>query len=209
MLHRKLVNLGILISGRGSNMASILESIKKGRIRNVCPKIVISNRADAPGLKKAEDYGVPTMAVTTVQKDWEFDKNIIKILYEYGVTPEEGLLCLAGYMKILSTQFVRVYGMKILNIHPSLLPSFPGLHPQRQAIEHGVKLSGCTVHFVDEGVDSGPIIAQIAVPIHEDDSVESLSKRILHQEHILYPNCVKLFCDGRIKICNRVVKIMQ
>lgn len=190
-------------------MVSILENIKKGRIRNVCPKIVISNKANAPGLKKAEEYGVPTTIVTTKKNNLESDVNIVKLLDENGVTPENGLVCLAGYMKILSKQFVRMYRWRILNIHPSLLPAFPGLNAQRQAIEYGVKLSGCTVHFVDEGLDSGPIIAQAAVTIRENESVESLSDRILHQEHILYPNCVKIFCDGRIKISDRVVKIVQ
>jgi phosphoribosylglycinamide formyltransferase-1 len=190
-------------------MVSILENIKKGRIRNVCPRIVISNKTDAPGLKKAEDYGVPAITVTTNKDNLESEISLIKILRKNGVTPENGLVCLAGYMKILSKEFVRLYGRRILNIHPSLLPAFPGLNAQKQAIEYGVKLSGCTVHFVDEGVDSGPIIAQAAVTIRDNESVESLSDRILHQEHILYPKCVELFCDGRIKICNRVVEIIQ
>jgi phosphoribosylglycinamide formyltransferase-1 len=130
------------------------------------------------------------------------------MLTEYGVTPQSGLVCLAGFMKIVSPEFVRRYRMRIMNIHPALLPAFPGLHAQKQALDYGVKVSGCTVHFVDEGIDSGPVILQKAVPVIEEDNEDSLSARILEQEHELYPKAVELFCEGRIKIQGRRVSII-
>jgi phosphoribosylglycinamide formyltransferase-1 len=130
------------------------------------------------------------------------------MLIEYGVTPQSGLVCLAGFMRIVSPEFVRQYRMRIMNIHPALLPAFPGLHAQKQALDYGVKVSGCTVHFVDEGIDSGPVILQKAVPVIEGDNEESLSARILEQEHELYPKAVELFCEGRIKIQGRRVSII-
>jgi phosphoribosylglycinamide formyltransferase-1 len=130
------------------------------------------------------------------------------MLTEYGVTPQSGLVCLAGFMRIVSPEFVRRYRMRIMNIHPALLPAFPGLHAQKQALDYGVKVSGCTVHFVDEGIDSGPVILQKAVPVIEEDNEDSLSARILEQEHELYPKAVELFCEGRIKIQGRRVSII-
>lgn len=198
-----------MISGRGSNMDEILAAIKSGKIKNVRPSVVISNKPDAAGLKIAfEKYGVPTKVVTTDGlKGWDYDKKVVAALQERGVTPESGLVCLAGFMRILSPEFVRLYRMRILNIHPALLPSFPGLHAQKQALEAGVKVTGCTVHFVDEGVDSGPAILQRTVPVMEGDDEETLSARILEQEHQLYPEVVRLFSEGRIKVQGRQVSI--
>jgi phosphoribosylglycinamide formyltransferase-1 len=205
-----LINLGILISGRGSNMDAILAAIKSGRIRNAKPCIVISNKPDAAGLKIAsEKYEIPTKVILSDGlKGWNYDQNVVAILHEHGVTPQSGLVCLAGFMRIMSPEFVRHYKMRVMNIHPALLPAFPGLNAQKQALEYGVKVSGCTVHFVDEGMDSGPIIVQKAVPVIEGDDEESLSARILEQEHELYPEAVRMFCEGRIKIEGRRVSIV-
>ena len=197
-----MVNLGILISGRGSNMDAILAAVKSGRIKNAKPCVVISNKPDAAGLKIAsEKYGVPTKVIPADGlKGWDYDQKVVAALQQHGVTPESGLVCLAGFMRIISSEFVRQYKMKIINIHPALLPLFPGLHAQRQALDAGAKVTGCTVHFVDEGVDSGPVILQKAVPVMEGDDEEKLSARILEQEHQLYPEAVRLFGEGRIKV---------
>lgn len=200
-----MINLGILISGRGSNMESILNFLKENNIADICPKIVISSKPEADGLKKASKFGVPTRVVSNNSKGWEYDREIINILQEYDVNPENGLVCLAGYMRLLSPEFVRKYKMRIMNIHPSLLPSFPGLNSQKKALDYGVKVTGCTVHFVDEGLDSGPVIAQRHVTVLDNDTFETLSERILVQEHILYPDCVKLFSEKRLLVEGRRV----
>jgi phosphoribosylglycinamide formyltransferase 1 len=207
---RHLINLAILISGRGSNMDAILAAIKSGRIRNAKPCIVISNKPGIAGLKIAsEKYEVPTKVLPSDGlKGWHYDQNVVSVLHEHDVTSESGLVCLAGFMRIISSEFVRQYRTRIMNIHPALLPAFPGLHAQKQALDYGVKVSGCTVHFVDEGLDSGPVILQKAVPVIEGDNEESLSARILEQEHELYPQAVRLFCEGRIKINGRRVSII-
>ena len=202
-----MLNLGILISGRGSNMDAILAAIKSGRIKNVKPCVVISNKPDAAGLKIAsEKYGVPTKVIKPDGlKGWDYDQKVVAALQEHGVTPQSGLVCLAGFMRIISPEFVRQYRMRIVNIHPALLPSFPGLHAQRQALDYGAKVTGCTVHFVDEGVDSGPVILQKAVPVMDGDTEETLSGKILEQEHQLYPEAVRLIAEGRIKVEGRRV----
>jgi phosphoribosylglycinamide formyltransferase-1 len=205
-----MINLGILISGRGSNMDAILAAAKAGRMPVVRPAVVISNKPDAAGLKTAsEKYGVKTRVVLPEgAKGWDYDRRVIEALEEAGVTPDGGLVCLAGFMRIISPEFVRHYKMRILNIHPAILPSFPGLHAQKQAIEYGVKVSGCTVHFVDEDVDSGPVILQKTVPVVEGDSEETLSARILEQEHQAYPEAVRLFSEGRLKVEGRKVRVL-
>jgi len=200
-----MLNLAILISGRGSNMENILKSIKKNKIP-VNPAIVISNKSDAKGLEIAKKLGVKTEVVESKGLgggNWEYDSKLVTVLQEYKVTPKNGLICLAGFMRIMSPEFIRHYKGRILNIHPAILPSFPGLHSQRQALNYGVKFTGCTVHFVDEGVDTGPIILQSIVKVNDDDSEESLSKRILKQEHKIYPKAVKMFAKGKIKITGR------
>ena len=204
-----VINLGILISGRGSNMAAILSEIKSGRIRNVKPCVVISNKPDAAGLQIArEEFGVSTEVILAEGlKGWSYDQKVVAMLKQYGVVPESGLVCLAGFMRIISPEFVKAFQMRILNIHPALLPSFPGLHAQKQAIDYGVKVTGCTVHFVDEGTDTGPIILQSPVPILDGDSEESLSARILEQEHLLYPQAIRLIAEGKIKINGRTTKL--
>ncbi|MDP9488814.1 MAG: phosphoribosylglycinamide formyltransferase [Thermoproteota archaeon] len=186
-------------------MESILNFLKENNIADICPKIVISSKTEAEGLKKASKFGVPTRVVSNNSKGWDYDSDIINILQEYDVNPENGLVCLAGYMRLLSPEFVRKYKMRIMNIHPSLLPSFPGLNSQKKALDYGVKVTGCTVHFVDEGLDSGPVIAQKHVTVLDSDTFETLSERILVQEHILYPYCVKLFSEKRLLVEGRRV----
>lgn len=191
-------------------MDAILAAVKSGKIKNVQPSVVISNKPDATGLKIAsEKYHVPTKVIPPEGlKGWDYDQKVVTVLKEHGVTPESGLVCLAGFMRIISPEFVRQYRMRIINIHPALLPSFPGLHAQKQALDAGVKITGCTVHFVDEGVDSGPIILQRAVPVMDDDTEDTLSARILEQEHQLYPEAVRLFCEGKLKVQGRKVSII-
>ena len=207
---RHLINLGVLISGRGTNMDAILAAIKSGKIRNANPCIVISSKPGISGLKIAsEKFDVPTKVMPPDGlKGWSYDQKIVTLLHDHGVTPQSGLVCLAGFMRIMSPEFVRHYRRRIMNIHPALLPAFPGLHAQKQALDYGVKITGCTVHFVDEGVDSGPVILQKAVQVKEGDDEESLSARILEQEHELYPEAVRIFCEGRMKIQGRRVSIV-
>lgn len=192
-------------------MKAILSAVKAGKIKNVKPSVVISNNPNAPGLRVAsERFKIPIKVVSSnATKGWDYDQRIVSVLSEHGVTPESGLICLAGFMRIISPEFVRLYKRKIMNIHPGLLPSFAGLHAQKQAIEYGVKVAGCTVHFVDEGVDSGPIILQKAVDVFDWDSEETLSSRILKQEHKLYPQTVKLFVEGKIEVKGRKVFIQN
>ena len=197
-----MLNLAILISGRGSNMEAILKTIRKKKIP-ANPAVVISNKPDAEGLRIAKKLGVRTEVVDS--QDFkgdraEYDKKIIKVLEKYGVTPENGLVCLAGFMRIISPEFIRKYKNRIMNIHPALLPAYPGLYAQKQALEGGAKYSGCTVHFADEKVDHGPIILQSVVKVKDDDTEESLSKRILAQEHKIYPEAVRLFALGKLKV---------
>lgn len=200
-----MLNLGILISGRGSNMEYILKAIKKKKIP-IKAAVVISNKPDAAGLKIAQKLGVPTEVVQS--KGFEgsradYDKKIISVLTKYGVTQKNGLVCLAGFMRIISPEFVKKYKNKILNIHPALLPAFPGLDSQKQALDYGVKFTGCTVHFVDSGMDTGPIIIQAVVPVKEGDTDKELSKRILKEEHRIYPEAVNLIAKGKVKVSGR------
>jgi phosphoribosylglycinamide formyltransferase-1 len=190
-------------------MAAILSSIQRRIIKNVRPSIVISNKSNAPGLRIAsEKFNIPAKEIVrNGLKGWDYDQRIVSILRDYGVTPSLGLICLAGFLRIMSPEFVRAYKMRIMNIHPSLLPAFPGLHAQKQAIEYGVKVTGCTVHFVDEGLDSGPIIAQKVVPVFDSDTEETLSSRILKQEHKLYIKSINLFAEGKISLKGRSVLI--
>ena len=205
-----MLNLAILISGKGSNMNAILSAVQEGEIKNVTPSVVISNNPSALGLRSASEiFGLPTKVVlgNKQTKGWDYDEHIVSVLCQHGVTPKSGLVCLAGFMRIISPEFVRRYNMRIMNIHPALLPSFPGLRAQKQAIEYGVKVTGCTVHFVDEGVDSGPIILQKAVCVLDSDTEETLSSKILKEEHKLYPRSVKLFAENKIQVKGRKVFI--
>ncbi|HEV2193379.1 MAG TPA: phosphoribosylglycinamide formyltransferase [Nitrosopumilaceae archaeon] len=204
-----MINLGILISGRGSNMEAILKSIKKGKIP-IKPAVVISNKLDAKGIKIAQKLGVKTEIIDSTGitgVNWEYDGKIVSVLEKYGVTPKNGLVCLAGFMRILSPEFIRHFKGRIMNIHPAILPAFPGLHSQKQAVDYGVKYSGCTVHFVDEGVDTGPIILQSIVKVKDGDTEKSLSEKILAKEHKIYPKAVKIFAEKRIRVKGRKIII--
>jgi phosphoribosylglycinamide formyltransferase-1 len=193
--------LGILLSGRGSNFLAIADSIAEKRLQAEIG-IVISNRPDAPGLQAALARGIHAVSFPSKGLDREFyDKQLAEAFRAHHVD----LVCLAGYMRILSGYFIREFPMRILNIHPSLLPAFPGLDAQHQALEHGAKLAGCTVHFVDEGLDSGPIVAQSAVPVLDEDTADSLSGRILREEHRLYSEAISLVLSGQYKIEGRRV----
>jgi len=186
-------------------MESILKSIKRKKIP-INAAVVISNRPDVRGIKIAKKFGINTEVIESKGfkgNRLEYDKKVIAALTKYGVTPRNGLVCLAGFMKIISPQFVKKYKNRMINIHPALLPAFPGLDSQKQALEYGTKYSGCTVHFVDVGMDSGPIIIQAVVKVMEKDSVESLSKRILKEEHRIYPEAVNLFARKKIKVSGR------
>lgn len=186
-------------------MESILKAIKKKKIP-INPAIVISNKHDAEGLRIAEKLGVNVEVFESKGfkgSREEYDKEIISILTKYGVTPKNGLVCLAGFMRIISPEFVKKYKNRIINIHPALLPSFPGLDSQKQALEYGAKYSGCTVHFVDSGMDTGPIIIQAVVKVKEKDTEKTLSKRILKEEHRIYPEAVNLFARKKIKVSGR------
>ena len=192
-------------------MESILKAIKKQKIP-IKPSIVISNKANAKGLKIAQKLGVKTLLIDS--KDYknkrvEYDKKIIHELEKNGVTTKNGLVCLAGFMRIISPYFIKKYKNRILNIHPALLPAYPGLNAQKQAIQNGAKFSGCTVHFVDEGVDSGPIIVQSVVKVTNNDTEKTLSKKILAKEHKIYPEAVNLFARKKIRLSGRRVKILD
>ena len=209
MKYTPLLNLAILISGRGSNMEAILSAIKLGKIKNIRPSIVISDRPDAAGLRIAsEKFCVST---NTLQgyglKGWEYDQKLVQVLEDYGVNDRTGVICLAGFMRVLSFEVVSKYKMRIMNIHPALLPSFPGLRAQKQALDHGVKVSGCTVHFVDEGIDTGPILMQRTVPVFDSDTELLLTERILKVEHELYPEALGLFSKGNIRIEGRKISL--
>lgn len=196
-----LKKLGILLSGRGSNFEAIAESIKAGRL-DAEIAIVISNRADAPGLESARRRGLNARLIASKGRvREEHDREVITALKQAKVD----LVCLAGYMRLLSPEFVRAFPNRILNIHPSLLPAFPGLDAQKQALEYGAKVSGCTVHIVDEHLDHGPIIVQKTVPVLETDDEHSLSARILEQEHIAYTEALRLMLSGEVKLQGRRV----
>lgn len=196
--------LGVLASGRGSNLQAILDAIAAGR----CPArvaVVVSDRKDAPALERARRAGVRVVHLDPRASPDRaaFDDAVARVLDDHGVE----LVCLAGYMRVLSGELVRRYRHRILNVHPALLPAFPGLHAQRQALEHGVRVAGATVHFVDEGVDTGPIVLQATVPVLDDDTEATLSARILDEEHRLYPEAIRLYAEGRLEIAGRRVSI--
>jgi phosphoribosylglycinamide formyltransferase 1 len=193
-------SLGILLSGRGSNFVAIADSVDAGRIPDARISIVISNRPDAPGIAIARQRGLNALVIPSKGKPREeHDREVVAELKHNHVD----LICLAGYMRLLSPWFVRQFPQKILNIHPSLLPAFPGLEAQEQAFAYGVKVSGCTVHFVDEELDHGPIIVQRAVPVLDGDSERTLAARILEQEHIAYTEAIRIVLEGNFAIAGR------
>jgi phosphoribosylglycinamide formyltransferase 1 len=198
--------IGVLLSGRGSNFEALADGIAAGRIPDAQIAVVISNRESAPGIAKAHDRGIPAQVIpsTGLQRE-AYDKLVVEALREKRVD----LVCLAGYMRLLSPYFVSAFPNRILNIHPSLLPAFPGLEAQRQALEHGVKFTGCTVHFVDENLDAGPIILQAVVRVEDRDTVETLSGRVLAEEHRIYSEAVRIVLEGRYRIEGRRVLIAR
>ncbi len=194
-------NLGILLSGRGSNFEAITRNAQAGKIP-ARVAVVISNREDAPGLARAREMGLNTRIIPSKGEEREaYDREVVAALREFEVD----LVCLAGFMRILSPYFVREFRHRILNIHPALLPAFPGTEAQKQALEYGVKFSGCTVHIVDEGVDTGPIVCQAVVPVRDDDTVETLSARILKEEHRIYSEAICLLLQDRVHVEGRRV----
>lgn len=193
--------LGILLSGRGSNFEAIADSVAAGRI-GATVAVVISNRPEARGLEAARERGISAVSIPSKGLDREiYDRLVVEELRRREVD----LVCLAGFMRLLSAYFVREFPLRILNIHPSLLPAFPGLDAQHQALEHGVKVSGCTVHFVDEFLDHGPIVVQTPVPVRDDDSAETLAARILREEHRIYTEAINIVLSGKWRIEGRRV----
>ncbi|MFA4967571.1 MAG: phosphoribosylglycinamide formyltransferase [Candidatus Margulisiibacteriota bacterium] len=200
-----MVNIGVLISGRGSNLQALIDACESGMIPGKIA-VVISDKAGAYGLERAKAHKIEAIHIDPKKyKDKNtYELEIVKTFKKHNI----GLVCLAGYMRIVGEVLLEHYQGKLVNIHPALLPSFPGLHAQKQALDHGVKVSGATVHFVDEGCDTGPIIMQAAVSVLENDTEETLSARILEQEHKIYPQAVKLIAEGKVKIEGRKVKIV-
>jgi phosphoribosylglycinamide formyltransferase-1 len=194
--------IAVLLSGRGSNFEALADGITAGRIPNAEIALVVSNREDAPGIEKARARKIPTHVIPSkgLQRE-EYDRLVVAALREKQVD----LVCLAGFMRLLSPYFVAAFRNRILNIHPSLLPAFPGLEAQRQALEHGVKYSGCTVHFVDENLDAGPIVLQAVVPVLDADTPETLAERILREEHRIYSEAVRIVLEGRYRVEGRRV----
>jgi len=197
-----LPSVGVLVSGSGSNLQAIINAVEGGSIPGKIG-VVISNKADAYGLVRARNHGIPTEFVDHRLFDSReaFDARLVEILRSYDIR----LVCLAGFMRLLTPTFLSAFPERILNIHPALLPSFPGMHGPRDALNYGVRFSGCTVHFLDEGIDTGPIVAQAVVPVYEDDTEESLAARILKEEHRIYPMAIRLFLEGKLTISGEKV----
>jgi phosphoribosylglycinamide formyltransferase-1 len=199
-----MLTLGVLVSGRGSNLQSIIDHIEAGEL-HARIAVVISDQEDAFALERARKHGIATEVVPAPRRASreDYDTNLVRILKDYGVE----LVILAGFMRIISPVLIDAFTNKIMNIHPALLPAFPGLHVQKKAVDYGVKFSGCTVHFVDEGMDTGPIILQVVVPVLDDDTEESLAARILIEEHKAYPKAIELYAQNRLRIEGRNVLI--
>lgn len=194
--------IGVLLSGRGSNFEALAANVASGGIPNAEIAIALSNREDARGIEKARALGIEARVISSKGLEREaYDKLVVAALQEQRVD----LVCLAGYMRLLSPQFITAFHNRILNIHPSLLPAFPGLEAQRQALEHGAKFSGCTVHFVDENLDAGPIVLQACVPVKDGDTPETLSERILREEHRIYAEAVRIVLEGKFRVEGRRV----
>ncbi|UCG77723.1 MAG: phosphoribosylglycinamide formyltransferase [Nitrospirota bacterium] len=200
-----MLKIAVLASGRGSNFQSIIDAIESGYIQHAAVDMLITDKADAFAVDRAKKHGIDALHLDpgTFGSMDDFFIEIAEILKERGIE----LIVLAGFMRIVKKPLIDAFPNRILNIHPAILPSFPGLHGQEQAFDYGVKLAGCTVHFVDEGMDTGPVIIQAAVPVYSDDTEDSISERILKFEHQIYPHAVKLFVDGRLKVSGRKVII--
>ncbi len=199
------MQLGVLASGRGSNFQAIIDSIRTGYLK-AAVAVLVTDNPDAYAIQRARENGIPWLVMRPGDHPSgdEYYEAMAEELKARGVE----LVILAGFMRVVKPPLLRAYPMRIMNIHPALLPSFPGLHGQRQAVEYGVKVSGCTVHFVDEGVDTGPVIIQAAVPVYHDDTEESLSARILSYEHRIFPYAIRLYAEGRLEVSGRRVRIL-
>ena len=201
---KKKVNIGVLVSGSGTNLQSIIDNSEKGLL-DADIKVVISNNPDSYALERSKKHNIP--AVLIEQGDFKnregFDRKMIEVLNSYSVE----LVAMAGFMRVLSPAFLKAFPMRVINIHPAILPSFPGLHGQQQAFDYGVKFSGCSVHFADEGVDTGPIIIQAVVPVYDDDTEDSLSERILKEEHKIYSQAIQLYAEGKLEVVSRKVLV--
>jgi phosphoribosylglycinamide formyltransferase 1 len=203
-----MVPVGILASGRGSNLDAVLDAVDNRYLTKCEVKIVISNRPNAPALDIAKKHHLQTITLDdkgVPKKSWDYDQKTIAALKSHDVAPKDGLIVLAGYLRILSEQFVDLYPRRIINVHPALLPSFPGLDAQKQALDQGVKVTGCTVHLVDREVDHGPIILQTPVAVRDDDTVQTLSSRILREEHRILPEAIRLLTEDQLKFEGRRV----
>ena len=202
-----MINTAVFISGRGSNFLALLKNIEKGVLKNCHIAVVFSNNPNAKGLEYAAEAGIKTIVIPSKNRSdrIEYDREIINALAEYNID----LICLAGYMRIITEELVEAYKNRIINIHPALLPAFPGLHAQKQALDYGVKVTGCTVHFVDSGMDTGPVILQKTVPVYDNDTEDTLSARILEQEHIAYSEALSLYAAGRLKVSGRKVEVLD
>ncbi len=201
----QLLRIGVLASGGGTNLQSLIDRCQDGSLK-VEIAVVIANNPDAKALQRAESAGLPALCIDhrSFKSREEFDRAVISTLKDRGVE----LVVLAGFMRIITQDFIDAFPLRVINIHPALLPAFPGLHVQQKAIDYGARFSGCTVHFVDGGVDTGPIIAQAVVPVQPDDTAETLAARILEQEHRIYPRVVQLIAEGRVRVDGRKVTIL-
>ena len=199
-----MVNLGVLVSGSGSNLQAIIDNIEAGRL-DARIQVIISNVPDVFALDRAKKHGIPSLVISHrgYGRREDFDQKLVEVLQAHEVE----LAILAGYMRIVTPVLLRAFPMRVMNIHPALLPSFPGTHVWQAEVDYGVKFSGCTVHFVDEGTDTGPIIIQAVVPVYDDDTAEILSARILKQEHKIYSQAIQLYAEGRLEIQGRRVRV--
>jgi phosphoribosylglycinamide formyltransferase-1 len=202
----RIVNLGVLVSGSGSNLQSIIDNIERGTLPAQI-RIIVSNNPGAFALERAKKHGIPTAVIEHAgfASREDYDRKLVDTLIDNGVE----LVVLAGFMRVLSPFFLRSFPARVMNIHPALLPSFPGTHGQKQAFDYGVKFSGCTVHFADEGVDTGPIIIQAVVPVCDTDTEETLSQRILKEEHRIYPQAIRLYAEGKLRVEGRKVRVLD
>ncbi|MGA2332870.1 MAG: phosphoribosylglycinamide formyltransferase [Syntrophales bacterium] len=201
---KQKIKLGVLVSGSGSNLQAIIDNIEKGLLDGEI-KVIISNNADAYALVRAKKHNIPCAIVkhSDFKSREDFDRRMIDVLNSFSVD----LVVMAGFMRLLTPLFLNAFPMKIMNIHPAILPAFPGIHAQKRAADYGVRFSGCTVHFADEGVDSGPIIIQAIVPAYDDDTEDTLAARILREEHRIYPQAIQFYAEGRIEVSGRKVRI--
>ncbi len=198
------INIGVIVSGSGSNFQSIIDQTENGNLDAVI-KVVICNNPDAYALERAKKHNIPSVIID--HKDFkdrnEFDEKMIKVLKSYSVE----LVIMAGFMRVLTPLFIKAFHMRIMNIHPAILPSFQGIHAQERAFDYGVKFSGCSVHFADEGVDTGPVIIQSVVPVYDDDTADTLQERILKEEHRIFPQAIQFYAEGKLEVVGRKVRV--